>query len=468
MTALQVSTNPANIVYYGTSNGRVFKITNANVGIPAPVEITGSNFPKRAYISSIAIDEDNADNVIVTFSNYGVISIFYSTNGGQNWTSIAGNLEEFSSGAGNGPAVNWIEILKVNGRDLYFAGTSTGIYSTVYLDGEYTVWQQEGATTIGNVVVDMLDARHSDGLIAAATHGAGVFTSNITGLPGTPGKPALEYPADDAKGILDKQVIKWKTVNGASFYKVQIATDPEFSNIFFQKDGNTFDSLDIDELVQGKIKYYWRVCAKGPGGPGDWSDIWSFTTAIQAPILIYPEHQSDSIPLDIPLQWENVDGAMSYHLVIAENFLFSKIVNETAGIIGNSFTTGKLDYGKRYYWKLSSIDENGEGVFSKSWNFRTIENVGVGDYYSSDWLGQNYPNPFNSITKVSFEIKKRTDVKLEVFNYLGIKIKTIVNSRLDGGKYTYNIDSDGMINGKYYYRLKAGNKTETKSMIVNK
>jgi hypothetical protein len=39
-----------------------------------------------------------------------------------------------------------------------------------------TVWVQEGVQTIGNVVVDMIDVRSSDGLVAVGTHGGGIFT----------------------------------------------------------------------------------------------------------------------------------------------------------------------------------------------------------------------------------------------------------------------------------------------------
>ncbi len=468
MTALQVSTNPANIVYYGTSNGRVFKLIDANTGYPTPVEITGINFPRRAYVSSIAVDEDDANKIIISFSNYNVQSVFFSTNGGQSWTSISGNLEEFPGGGGSGPAVNWIEILKVNGTNMYFAGTSTGIYSTAYLDGEYTVWQQEGAATIGNVVVDMLDARHSDGLIAAATHGAGVFTNTVTNLPSVPSQPTLVSPSDNSKGITDAKVLRWNKVDGASFYKIQIGTDPAFTDIFFEKDGINQDTFNVENLEQGKITYYWRISAKGAGGPSQWSDTWSFTTAIQAPNLIYPENKTDSLAINVTLQWENVDGALTYHLILAENFLFSKIVLDTIGIIGNSFELNNLKDGQRYYWKMSSIDENGEGIFNRSWYFGTVPYVGVDDDSYLSRLGQNYPNPFNTITTINFEIKKRTDVRLEIFDYLGSKVKTIINSKMDAGKYTYNIDATGLNSGKYYYRLKTGNKVETKSMLVNK
>ena len=74
ITAVSVSKKPANIVYYGTSSGNVFKIIDANIGNPEPIKISNQNIPK-GYISSIAIDPDNADEVIVSLSNYGILSV---------------------------------------------------------------------------------------------------------------------------------------------------------------------------------------------------------------------------------------------------------------------------------------------------------------------------------------------------------------------------------------------------------
>jgi hypothetical protein len=65
------------------------------------------------------------------------------------------------------------------GATTYFVGTSTGLYSTTTLNGGSTVWAQEGATNIGNVVVDMIDFRTGDGYVVAATHGQGVWSTNL-------------------------------------------------------------------------------------------------------------------------------------------------------------------------------------------------------------------------------------------------------------------------------------------------
>ena len=74
---------------------------------------------------------------------------------------------------------------------IYLVGTSTGLYSTSILDGDKTVWTQEGEATIGNVVVDMMDVRQSDGYVVVGTHGNGAFsTAIVTGAEEPSGNAA--------------------------------------------------------------------------------------------------------------------------------------------------------------------------------------------------------------------------------------------------------------------------------------
>jgi len=174
---ITVSTLPPNRLYYGTNLGRVYRLDNANTGNPDPSEITGSEFPLNAFVACIDVDPDNANYVMVAFSNYEVPSLFYTTNGGADWITVGGNLEEFPDGSGSGPSVRWVKKLFYEGRKVFFAGTSTGLYSTSELTGDSTVWILEGDTTIGHVIIDMIDARQTDGFIAVATHGNGVYST---------------------------------------------------------------------------------------------------------------------------------------------------------------------------------------------------------------------------------------------------------------------------------------------------
>lgn len=74
-----------------STDGGVFRADNANSASPSFFDITGASMPE-GYVSCIAIDPANANNAMVAFSNYEVISLYYTTNGGVSWTAVAGNL----------------------------------------------------------------------------------------------------------------------------------------------------------------------------------------------------------------------------------------------------------------------------------------------------------------------------------------------------------------------------------------
>ncbi len=185
ITALAASKTPANRLYYGTSAKRLYRVDNANTGTPTATDITSTAaglFPTSGYVSCIAVDPTNADNIIVAYSNYGVYSMFHSADGGSNWERISGNLEDNITGAGNGPSVRWVSIIPVNGGTVYLAGTSTGLYAATELIGHGTYWTQQAITEIGYSVVDMIDYRSTDGLVVVATHSHGIFSTHITDI----------------------------------------------------------------------------------------------------------------------------------------------------------------------------------------------------------------------------------------------------------------------------------------------
>jgi len=186
LSALGAGKN-SDVLYYGSSTGQVFRVDNPDVGNPTPVNIwSGKGLPPGAYVSSIAVDPDDGAEAIATFSNYNIKSIYYTNDAGNTWNSISGNLEEHPDGSGDGPSVRWASIIPTQDSVYYFVGTSTGLYSTTKLNGDSTVWTQEGADIIGNVVVDYLDYRQLDGLVVAATHGNGVFSTNLPNPSGIP------------------------------------------------------------------------------------------------------------------------------------------------------------------------------------------------------------------------------------------------------------------------------------------
>jgi len=81
-------------------------------------------------------------------------------------------------------------------------------------------------------------------------------------------------------------------------------------------------------------------------------------------------------------------------------------------------------------------------------------------------LQQNYPNPFNPRTTIGFRVQGSGHVSLRVFDVLGREVATLVNEPKAAGTYTIAFDGSSLPSGVYFYRLTAGNVTQTRKMIL--
>jgi hypothetical protein len=187
ITTLAVSRqNSASVLYYGMSPdassapAQVYRFENATTATDGA---TGYNLPASSnggYVHHIAINPENSSEILVVLSNYRIVGLYHSTDGGQNFTAVEGNLVGMSS---NGPSMRAATILPMPSGTAYFLATSTGVYSTTLLNGSSTVWSQEGADDIGNVVAEYITSRTSDYRVVAGTHGRCIFIGTRDPLP---------------------------------------------------------------------------------------------------------------------------------------------------------------------------------------------------------------------------------------------------------------------------------------------
>ncbi|MBN1350143.1 Ig-like domain-containing protein [candidate division KSB1 bacterium] len=122
--------------------------------------------------------------------------------------------------------------------------------------------------------------------------------------------------------------------------------------------------------------------------------------------------------------------------------------------------------GKTYYYKLEDIDVSGH---------RTLhEAISVKMAQPTEFvLNQNYPNPFNPMTRLTYQLPVRADVRLVIYNIMGQTICELVNEQQPAGYYAVHWDGkdkNGMdaASGVYFYRIIAGNFTQTKRMVLLK
>ncbi len=136
--------------------------------------------------------------------------------------------------------------------------------------------------------------------------------------------------------------------------------------------------------------------------------------------------------------------------------LFANVCALSDSIPGNypNSTNNGQSFAELYYIRLSTnhtigINENQQTVLKYS-------------------LSQNFPNPFNPVTKIKFDISKVGQTFLSVYDITGREIEKLVNEQLQPGSYEVTFNGSNLPSGVYFYKLTAGEFTETKKLILLK
>lgn len=180
VSALAMSIEPEGVLYFASTEGRIYKIDDMRdfSSSTQARELNRNGLP-NGWVIDMVVDQENADRVIIVFSNYGIVSAWMTENGGDSWLSISGNLEENTDGTGAGPSLRSVAIMPDGaGGSYYFIGTTVGLFMATSLDGDNTNWVQQAPNEIGNIVIGEITSRPIEGLVAVYTHGNGVFTAN--------------------------------------------------------------------------------------------------------------------------------------------------------------------------------------------------------------------------------------------------------------------------------------------------
>jgi hypothetical protein len=88
-------------------------------------------------------------------------------------------------------------------------------------------------------------------------------------------------------------------------------------------------------------------------------------------------------------------------------------------------------------------------------------------------LSQNYPNPFNPTTNFHFTLAKSAYVRIDIFNIVGQKVRTLVDDDMKAGVYLADWDGKDdngsfVSSGIYFYRMQAGDFSDMKKMLLVK
>ncbi|MEM8523196.1 MAG: T9SS type A sorting domain-containing protein [Bacteroidota bacterium] len=169
-----VDPSTENRIYLGTFGSGVYQVDNAHRGRIVSAKRLGA--PGVGAVSSININPNNPNHILISYSNYGLRNnVYESKNGGNSFVGIEGNLPDMP--------VRSVLINPENPQQAVIA-TEAGVWFTDKMDGENTIWLPP-AIDRGTPIVrtDMLQYRASDKQILAATHGRGMFVSDVFSAP---------------------------------------------------------------------------------------------------------------------------------------------------------------------------------------------------------------------------------------------------------------------------------------------
>lgn len=451
ITAVSVSKTPANIVYYGTSNGRVYRINDAHSGDPTPVNMNSNGLPAVGNVGCIAINPKNADDIIVVFSNYNTRSLFHSSDGGNTWEDISGGLEEYNDGSGGGPAVQWVDIMPINDTDyMYFAGTSDGLFVTSYLNGQYTPWQIEALETIGTGWVSSIRSRAEDNYVAIGTYSQGVYDGFVTSKPEPTIAPTISIK--EYVDVLDTLTISWNKSTDAVFYKIEISDSPDFDNIIQEVYARGTNHRLI-QLEQGYKNYYARISSVNAGGESEPSELINITTFLGATNPIFPPDDEEEIPYETLVTWEPIENADSYRFQLNVLNTFNNPMIDT--VVNQNSLYVMLKASRTYRWRVTAIKDKKEGLYSDVFTFKTGTTGSVREAKKSDFT--IYPLPANDILNINS--------MNNIYQYYSI---TDINGKIvkQRNKFSSQINISSLNNGIYFLILENNNEKIYKKFVV--
>jgi hypothetical protein len=260
--------------------------------------------------------------------------------------------------------------------------------------------------------------------------------------------PVLVSPADMANNQSISLTLSWNSVPTAVSYQYQIDEQATFSSPQSAITSNL--NASISGLNYSTV-YWWRVRANNGAGYSPWSTAWYFSTATSpfnnAPLLVSPADGALSVVLAPTLNWDPVNGAVSYEYEYDTDNQFNNPITNTTGVTAAGISG--LNYNTTYYWRVRANDGSANSPYSTVWSFTTQQNplaqapVLLSPVNNAVNIPTNTTLSWNSVnTATSYEYQIDDDA--------------LFGSALSGSVAQTNVNVGPLNNGTvYYWRVRA-------------
>ncbi len=142
--------------------------------------------------------------------------------------------------------------------------------------------------------------------------------------------------------------------------------------------------------------------------------------------------------------------------------------NAALKAVGSTTTGGSYEFvdsrvipGQTYYYMIEAVGKT--GTSDQVGNLMEVQVTARKDFA----VYQNYPNPFNPSTTIRYDLKEQSNVRLEVYNVLGMKVRS-ENFQKDAGTFEARLDFSQMPSGIYYFRMVISGKSGSSFVSTKK
>lgn len=389
-----------------------------------------------------SIDMIDSNNIFVTCFE----GIFKTTNSGMNWVNV-----EYQSGAD----FNGIDFININ-TGWYCAGMNTIKKTTNsgvnWLTQNYPQFNNTYYYSIKflneNTGYAIAITYPDNGYIIKSTNGGNnwfdVYLSSSTGAD-----LVCQYWFNRDTGWIAGSETLLKTTNGGASFSEYFQNIPATSNGYNGLLGIYFVNNSTGWISAGNVdnKNLYKTTNAG--------NNWFFQNN---PVTQYQYAQLDDIIfIDENRGWA---GGYSGQLITTTNGGINWIIDLSYPTWFNCFAEFEsknvwcgADYGKILY-----LNEIPPVSITPLQNELPVEFD----------LFQNYPNPFNSQTVISFNIFKKSKIKLIIYDINGREIELLSDDEFDAGKYTIKYNAVKLSSGIYFYKLETKNFDKTLKFILIK
>ena len=190
-------------------------------------------------------------------------------------------------------------------------------------------------------------------------------------------------------------------------------------------------------------------------------------TAPETPSNIEIKFSEDTQSAIVEVTWDSVSSSDLKEYIITREFnTEERVLRSTSNTASDTLLLSGI-----YKYVVQAADKSGN-VSAKSEaveiTITSVSNEFDLSVPKGFTLLQNYPNPFNPSSTIKFGIPEGAIVKLEVYNMLGQKVKTLVDERKSAGFHTVTFDATNLTSGMYIYRIKTIGFVQVKKMMLVK